>query len=67
MAKNMLKNLGRFELLELIYNMRKENLELKERCEAAEKKVEEIREETDKQRIVNNRPLGFYALVIHIK
>ena len=49
MAKNMLKNLGRFELLELIYNMRKENLELKERCEAAERKVVEIREQTDKQ------------------
>ena len=49
MAKNMLKNLGRFELLELIYNMRKENLELKERCEAAERKVAEIREQTDKQ------------------
>ena len=28
MAKNMLKSYGRFELLELIYNMRKENLEL---------------------------------------
>ena len=49
MAKNMLKSLGRFELLELIYNMRKENLELKERCEAAERKVLEIREQTDKQ------------------
>lgn len=49
MAKNMLKSLGRFELLELIYNMRKENLELKERCEAAERKVVEIREQTDKQ------------------
>ena len=49
MAKNMLKSLGRFELLELIYTMRKENLELKERCEAAERKVVEIREETDKQ------------------
>ena len=49
MAKNMLKNLGRFELLELIYNMRKENLELKERCEAAERKVAEIWEQTDKQ------------------
>lgn len=49
MAKNMLKNLGRFELLELIYNMRKENLELKERCEAAERKVVEIREQTDEQ------------------
>ena len=49
MAKNMLKNLGRFELLELIYNMRKENLELKERCEAAERKVAEIREQTDRQ------------------
>ena len=49
MAKNMLKSLGRFELLELIYTMRKENLELKERCEAAERKVAEIREQTDKQ------------------
>ena len=49
MAKNMLKSLGRFELLELIYTMRKENLELKERCEAAEKKVVEIREQTEKQ------------------
>ena len=49
MGKNMLKNYGRFELLELIYNMRKENLELKERCEAAERKVAEIWEQTDKQ------------------
>lgn len=49
MPKNMLKNYGRFELLELIYNMRKENLELRQRCEAAEQKVKEIREETDKQ------------------
>ena len=32
MARNMLKNYSRFELLELIYSMRKENLELKERC-----------------------------------
>ena len=49
MPRNMLKNYGRFELLELIYNMRKENLELKQRCEAAEQRVKEIREETDKQ------------------
>ena len=49
MARNMLKNYGRFELLELIYNMRKENLELKERCEAAERQVVEIRMQTDKQ------------------
>ena len=49
MAKNMLKNYGRFELLELIYNMRKENLELRERCEAAERKVTEIRMQTEKQ------------------
>ena len=49
MAKNMLKSLGRFELLELIYNMRKENLELKERCDAAERQVVEIRMQTEKQ------------------
>ena len=49
MAKNMLKSYGRFELLELIYSMRKENIELRERCEKAEKQVVEIREETEKQ------------------
>ena len=49
MAKNMLKNYGRFELLELIYNMRKENLELKERCDAAERQDVEIRLQTEKQ------------------
>ena len=49
MAKNMLKSYGRFELLELIYNMRKENLELKERCEKAEQRVKEIQADADKQ------------------
>ena len=49
MAKNMLKNLGRFELLELIYNMRKEIADLTERCETAEKKAEEARADADKQ------------------
>ena len=61
MPKNMLKSYGRFELLELIYAMRKENLELKERCEAAEKQaaflcgaagdyqVVEIKMQTEKQ------------------
>ena len=49
MAKNMLKSYGRFELLELIYNMRKENLELREHCEAAERQVVEVRMQTEKQ------------------
>jgi superfamily II RNA helicase len=49
MPKNMLKSYGRFELLELIYAMRKENLELKERCETAEKQVVEIKMQTEKQ------------------
>ena len=49
MARNMLKNYGRFELLELIYNMRKENLELKERCAEAEKQVLDIRTQAEKQ------------------
>jgi superfamily II RNA helicase len=49
MARNMLKNYGRFELLELIYNMRKENLELKERCAEAEKQVLDIKNQTEKQ------------------
>ena len=45
----MLKSYGRFELLELIYNMRKENLELKERCETAERKMYEIQADADKK------------------
>ena len=49
MAKNMLKNLGRFELLELIYNMRKEIAELTERCEKAEKAATEARADADRQ------------------
>ena len=49
MPKNMLKSYGRFELLELIYAMRKENLELKERCETAENQVVEIKMQTKKQ------------------
>ncbi len=49
MAKNMLKSYGRFELLELIYNMRKENLELRERCEKAEKQAADTRIEMDRQ------------------
>jgi len=49
MAKNMLKSLGRFELLELIYNMRKQIAELTERCETAEKKAAEARADADRQ------------------
>ena len=49
MAKNMLKSYGRFELLELIYNMRNENLELRERCEKAEKQAEETKIAAEKQ------------------
>ena len=45
MAKNNLKNYGRFELLELIYNLRKENDELIERNRQLRKRVEEIRTE----------------------
>ena len=49
MPKNVLKNLGRFELLEMIYAMRKENLELKQRCDAAEKLVAETKADAEKQ------------------
>ena len=49
MAKNMLKRYGRFELLELIYNMRKDNLELKERCEKAEQEAADIRAESERK------------------
>ena len=62
MPKNMLKSYGRFELLELIYTMRKENLELKERCEAAEKQVVEIkagrRDQNADRKTAGQRPQG---------
>ena len=46
--------MDRFELLELIYDMRKANLELTERLEAAEKKIEELKTEAD-QRVADVR------------
>lgn len=44
MAKNKLKRLGRFELLELMYDMRRENEELTRRCQEAEQRVQETEE-----------------------
>ena len=49
MAKTKLKHMDRFELLELIYYMRKANLDLAERLEAAEKKIEELKTEADQR------------------
>ena len=49
MAKTKLKRMDRFELLELIYNMRKANLDLTERLEAAEKRIEELKAEADQR------------------
>ena len=49
MANTKLKRMDRFELLEMIYNMRKANLDLTERLEAAEKKIEDIKQEADKR------------------
>lgn len=54
MAKTKLKRMDRFELLELLYNMRKANLDLTERLEAAEKKIEELKKEAD-QRVLDVR------------
>ena len=48
-AKTKLKRMDRFELLELLYNMRKANLELTERLEAAEKTIEELKKEADQR------------------
>ena len=44
-----LKRMDRFELLELIYDMRKANLELTQRCEDAEKRIEELKAEADQR------------------
>ncbi|MBR3098738.1 MAG: hypothetical protein IKH18_04130 [Clostridia bacterium] len=48
MAKNKLKDFNRFELLELIYTLRKENQELTQKCEALSTRVEEIRAEYER-------------------
>ena len=49
MAKTKLKRMDRFELLELIYNMRKANLDLEEQLKAAEKKIEDLKAEADQR------------------
>ena len=48
-AKTKLKRMDRFELLELIYNMRKANLDLTERLEAAEREIEALKAEADQR------------------
>ena len=46
-AKTKLKRMDRFELLELLYNMRKANVDLTERLEAAEQKIQALEKEAD--------------------
>ena len=47
MADIKLKRLGRFELLELVYDMRKANLDLIQRLEEAEARADKIQQEAD--------------------
>jgi len=49
MAKNVLKSFNRFELLRLIYDMRKENSDLSERCSALEKELEKTKAGAEKR------------------
>ena len=49
MAKNNLKSFSRFELLELIYNLRKENQELAQKCEDLTRKIEEAHAEYERR------------------
>jgi len=49
-AKERLKRMGRFELLELIYQLKKSNEELTLRCREAEKKLDTLtRESTQRE------------------
>ena len=45
MAKEKLKRMGRFELLQLIYQMKKSNEELTLRCREAEKQIDTLKRE----------------------
>jgi predicted nuclease with TOPRIM domain len=49
MAKNNLKSFSRFELLELIYNLRKENQELTKKCEDLTRQMEEAHAEYERR------------------
>lgn len=49
MAKNNLKSFNRFELLELIYNLRKENIELTAKCEALQNQLTEAHAEYERR------------------
>ena len=45
--QNPLKKLSRYDLLGLVYDLRKENEDLTARCEAAEKRVAELEQRAD--------------------
>ena len=49
MAKEKLKRMGRFELLELIYQLKKSNEELTLRCRDAEKQLETLNRESSQR------------------
>ena len=49
MAKERLKRMGRFELLELIYQLKKSNEELTLRCRNAEKQLETLNRESSQR------------------
>lgn len=45
--QNPLKKLSRYDLLGLIYDIRKENADLEARCEAAEQRVADLEQRAD--------------------
>ena len=50
MKKRALKKLNRYELLTIMYDLRRENDELRERCEAAEAQVAKLTEEAEQRK-----------------
>jgi uncharacterized coiled-coil DUF342 family protein len=49
MRKQTLKRMNRYELLDIMYRLRQENDELKQRCESAEEKLSQLQEEWDEK------------------
>lgn len=45
--QNPLKKLNRYDLLGLVYDLRKENADLTTRCEAAERRVADLEQSAD--------------------
>lgn len=62
-----LSRLSRYELVKLLYDLRKENLALQERCEKAEARVAELERSNNASDEMQGRLMALERLVLGMK